>query len=394
MDPFDHRHLGNELDLFHFEPEAPGMVFWHPRGLALLQTLEGALRRILWQDGFREVRTPQLLRLPIWQASGHLSHFAGGMFHVPEEGAPAALKPVNCPGHMKIAHRMSLSYRDLPLRLAEFGVVHRNEPSGTLHGLFRLRQFTQDDGHIFCLFDQVEAEVERFCRSLRELYAALGFEAMQLAFSDRPPERVGDDASWDRAEQLLQSAAQRAGLPLSHHPGEGAFYGPKLEFVLQDRSGRSWQCGTIQLDLFLPERFDVQYADRDGRRQRPVMLHRALLGSLERFLGILLEHHQGRLPAWLAPEQVVVLPVAEECHAYAREVERVLRGASLRARADLRAESLSKKIAEAHDLAIPVAAVVGPREAAARSVAIRAAPGRAVLPLDEAVPVLRQQLAP
>ena len=282
----DHREIGRRLDLFHFQEEAAGMVFWHPRGYRTLRALQALIRRHAEADGFAEVQTPQLLRQPIWEMSGHWQHFRSNMFVMADDAL--AVKPVSCPGHLEILRRRAPSYRDLPLRYSELGLVHRNEPSGTLHGLFRLRQFTQDDGHVFCEADQVEAEVARFCRSLVELYVALGFERVEVSFASRPDERAGTDEVWDRSEGLLQQAAARAGLMPEHAPKAGAFYGPKLEFALPDRLGRRWQCGTIQLDLVLPERFDVAYVDRAGDRVRPIMLHRATLGSLERFLGVVL----------------------------------------------------------------------------------------------------------
>jgi threonyl-tRNA synthetase len=365
----DHRALGHRLGLFHLQEEAAGSVFWHPRGLMLLRALEDQLRRIVLHQGYREVRSPQLLSQPVWERSGHWSVFRQGMLVV--EGEARALKPVSCPGHMELVHRLGPLWNDLPLRIAEFGLVHRDEPSGALHGLFRLRQFSQDDGHVFCRAEQVPEELGRFVRSLRWLYAKLGFEDVQVAFSGRPPKRLGDDAVWDRAEALLASAARAGGLSWSEQPGEGAFYGPKLEFVLRDRLGRAWQCGTIQLDLVLPERFELAFPDGAGGRHRPVVLHRALVGSLERFLGILLEHHRGRLPAWLAPEQVVVASVDDRAAGHARNALRVLEEAGLRARLDDRDAALSKKVADAHRLGIPYLVAAGPRDEAKGSVRLR-----------------------
>jgi threonyl-tRNA synthetase len=367
----DHRKIAQRLDLLHFQEEAPGMVFWHPRGLVLYRLLEQAAREHCAAHGYLEVKTPQILRRPLWEASGHWRHFGAGMFRVDDEAHEAAVKPVSCPGHVQIVNRRPPSYRELPIKLSEFGVVHRDEPSGTLHGLLRLRQFTQDDGHVFCTEAQAEAEVERFCRSLPAFYAAFGFERVSLAYSTRPSDRAGSDAQWDRAEAALESVLRRIGVPYALQPGEGAFYGPKLEFVLEDRAGRKWQCGTIQFDLVMPERFDVRYVDADGERRRAVMLHRALYGSLERFLGILLEHHGAALPAWLAPEQVVVLPVAAAHAPWALEVERALRDAELRARVDAREETLSRRVAEAHAAAVPLIAVAGGREVQARAVSLR-----------------------
>ncbi|MGK3986262.1 threonine--tRNA ligase [Sorangium sp. So ce136] len=387
LDEDDHRSLGQRLDLFHFQEEAPGMVFWHARGFALYRLLEEAIRRQMMRDSYREVRTPLILRQAIWKASGHWDNFSSNMFRLSEEDHAAAIKPVNCPGHMQIVARMAPSYRDLPLRIGEFGMVHRDEPSGTLHGLFRLRQFTQDDGHIFCVEEQIEAEVARFASALRDFYAGFGFDDMVVGFSTRPAERSGSDEVWDRAEAALSAAAKSAGLEYRLQPGEGAFYGPKLEFVLRDRLGRSWQCGTIQLDLVLPERFDITYVDASGARRRPALLHRALLGSLERFLGILLEHYRGALPLWLSPEQVVVVPVTDAQRAYAEEVLQRLQQKGVRAILDAGDDSLSRKIAVAHASAIPLVAVVGKREAERRSVALREREGgqQRELPLDEAV---------
>jgi threonyl-tRNA synthetase len=388
----DHREIGRHLDLFHFQEEAAGMVFWHPRGYRTLLALEALIRRHAEQDGFAEVRTPQLLRQPIWEASGHWQHFRAGMFVLADEAL--AVKPVSCPGHLEILRRRAPSYRDLPLRYSELGLVHRNEPSGTLHGLFRLRQFTQDDGHVFCEEQQVVPEVSRFCRSLLRLYRALGFDNVEVSFATRPDDRAGSDAVWDRAEHLLQSAAEAAGLALRLAPKAGAFYGPKLEFALPDRLGRSWQCGTIQLDLVLPERFDVNYVEASGERRRPLMLHRATLGSLERFLGIVLEQHAGKLPPWLAPDQVVVLPVEASQADYAAEVNQALKRAGLRAACDARDESLSRRIALAHEQAVPFVAVVGRREREAASVSLRHGDQQRVLAFDGAVAELVALCAP
>ncbi len=368
----DHRALGHRLGLFHFQEEAAGSVFWHPRGLQLLRALEDQLRRIVLRQGYREVRSPQVLAQPVWERSGHWSVFRRGMLVV--EGEARALKPVSCPGHMELVRHLGPLWSELPVRIAEFGLVHRDEPSGALHGLFRLRQFSQDDGHVFCREDQVPDELLAFVRSLRALYAALGFEELEVAFSGRPPERLGDDAVWDRAEALLADAARAAGLAWSHQPGEGAFYGPKLEFALRDRLGRAWQCGTIQVDLVLPGRFELGFADGAGGRNRPVVLHRALVGSLERFLGILLEHHRGHLPAWLAPEQVVVASI-EAGGPHARNALRVLEDAGLRARLDDRDAALSRKVADAHRLAIPFLVAAGPRDEAKGAVRLREASG-------------------
>lgn len=358
----DHRQIGQSLDLFHFQEEAKGMVFWHPRGFIVLSLLRAALARIAGADGFEEVQSPQILNEPVWAASGHLAHFRQGMFAIRNDDEPAFVKPVSCPAHLEIFRRRNASYRELPLRYCEFGLVHRDEPSGTLHGLFRLRQFTQDDGHVFCEEQQVEAEVERFCRSLFRCYRALGFEKIKVAFASRPAERAGSDESWDRAEAMLSRAAQAAGLEPEPAPGQGAFYGPKLEFALEDHVGRSWQCGTIQLDLVLPERFDVSYVSSSGGKLRPAMLHRAVLGSLERFLGILLEQHGGKLPPWLSPEQVTVLPVSRKQELDAARLVSELSRRGVRARFDARSESLSRRIRDAHERAVPCLVTLGERE--------------------------------
>jgi threonyl-tRNA synthetase len=384
LDDHDHRNLGPKLGLFHLQEEAPGMAFWHPKGLALHRRLEEAVRRHVARQGFLEVRTPQLLRQRIWEKSGHWDNFAGNMFIQRGDGEEpcSALKPVSCPGHLQILQRMAPSHADLPIRLAEFGLVHRKEPSGTLHGLFRLRQFTQDDGHIFLREEQVEAEVAAFARSLQAFYGAFGFQQIAVGFSSRPALRAGSDEVWARAEAILSAAARSAGLDPVLQPGEGAFYGPKLEFSLQDRLGRAWQCGTIQLDLVLPERFGVHYVDADGARRRPAMLHRALLGSLERFLGILLEHHRGALPAWFAAEQIVVAPLSESVLAPARELAERMCGLGLRAVLDARAETLKKRVFESHKNGVPFVVAVGGRELASGSIAIRDAAGQRSLPLE------------
>ena len=395
LESSDHRILGQQLDLFHLQEEAPGMVFWHPRGYAMYRALESAVRSWTASSGFEEVKTPELLRSAIWEQSGHWENFRQHMFAFSDEGKSAAMKPVNCPGHAQIVKKRSLSHRDLPLRLSEFGIVHRDEPSGVLHGLMRLRQFTQDDGHVFLAECDVEREVSRFCSSLYDFYRALGFSEIAVNFATRPEQRAGSDEVWERAERALENAARRAGLACQLKAGEGAFYGPKLEFELSDRHGRRWQCGTIQLDFVLPERFELTYDDSSGVRLRPAMLHRAMVGSLERFLGILLEHHDGRLPAWLAPEQVRVLPVHPEQHSYANEVVDRLREHGLRAMCDGSSESLGRRVAQAHGLRVPLLWVVGAREMQQRSVTERRqsqVPG--AWPLLEAISRARLACAP
>ncbi len=375
-DDRDHRHLGKRLDLFHFREEAPGMVFWHPRGHALYRALEDAVRVQCRSNGYEEVKTPQIMRRAVWEASGHWAHFYDGMFRVEDQSVEAAVKPVSCPGHIYVAMRRPPSYAALPLRYCELGTVHRDEARGTLHGLLRVRQFTQDDGHVVCAPDQVEAEVERFCRGVEPFYRAFGFEGVSVAFSSRPVERAGDDASWDAAEGALRRVLARLGMPFSEQPGQGAFYGPKLDFSLLDCHGRSWQCGTIQVDLVMPERFGLEYVDAEGKRRTPALLHRALYGSLERFLGILLEHHGARLPVWLAPVQVVVLPVtrAESAHAHAIAARFRRSAAGMRV-AVLEDDSLARRVVEAHELAAPWVLVVGGREARDGSITVREASG-------------------
>jgi len=391
LDASDHRAIGARQDLFHLQEEAPGSVFWHPRGWALYRLLEEDIRRRILDDGYEEVRTPQLLDQSIWQQSGHWESFRAGMFALNDDGGCCALKPVNCPGHIQIFKQRVRSYRDMPLRLAEFGSCHRNEPRGALSGLMRLRSFVQDDAHIFCLEEQAADEVQRFCALFRRAYAAFGLEDFSVKFSTRPAVRAGSDALWGHAEHMLAEAARRAGLSFEVQPGEGAFYGPKLEFILKDARGRSWQCGTLQVDLVMPERFGLEVVGLDGGRIRPAMIHRALLGSLERFLGILLEHHNGLLPMWLAPQQVLVATVSQVADYYAGVVGGVLREAGLRVAEDTRAESIARKIADAHQHGIGWVCAVGRREVDAGSVSLRDRHGQQrVLPLAEAVRLLKE----
>jgi threonyl-tRNA synthetase len=393
LQPEDHRSIAQRLDLWHFREEAPGMVFWHPNGYRLYRSLEDAVRRVTEAQGYAEVRTPQILRRPVWEASGHWEHFLGGMFRVEDQAVPAAIKPVSCPGHVYLAERRAPSYRDLPMRFAELGVVHRDEPSGTLHGVMRLRQFTQDDGHIFCVDEaQAEEEVLRFCRVVPAFYRAFGFEEVSVALSLRPAERAGDDALWDRAEGALLSVLRRLGGPYAVQQGAGAFYGPKLEYALRDRLGREWQCGTIQFDLVMPRRFDLRFVDAGGERRHPVMLHRALYGSLERFLGILLEHHAGALPAWLAPVQAAALPIADAQAPAARTLKEELSLRGIRAEV-VHEGSLSKRIAEAHARSVPFQLVLGPREVAAGEVTLRDRGGQATLSMEAAAAELARRCA-
>ncbi len=373
----DHRALAARLDLLHFQDEAPGMAFWHPRGLVLYRLLEEAVRAHVRAAGYREVRTPQVLRRPIWERSGHWASFHGSMFAFGEGADEAALKPVSCPGHIQIVRRMAPSWRDLPLRIAELGLVHRDEPAGTLHGLLRVKQFTQDDGHIFCAPDDVEPEAERFCRELLAFYRRFGIADVEVALSLRPPPeaRLGDDAVWDRAEGVLTRVVERLGVPCTVQPGAGAIYGPKLELVLRDRRGRPWQCGTVQIDFVMPQRFDLRYVDASGERRHVAILHRALLGSLERFLGLLLERNGAELPAWLAPEQVAVIPVGAAHAGPAAEACRALEAAGLRARLDDDPATLARRVLRAHHDGVPFAVVIGDREVGAGTLAARARAG-------------------
>ena len=371
MDNHDHRSIANRMDLFHQQEEGPGMAFWHPRGFALYRIVEDYMRRRMRKMGFREIRTPQLLARSLWEKSGHWEKFGDNMFTVEDGERSAALKPMSCPGHVQIFNKRRRSFRDLPMRLCEFGACHRNEPSGALQGLMRGRSFVQDDAHIFCAEDQVEPEIARFCRQLFEVYADFGFDDVRVAFSTRPAVRAGSDAAWDHAEALLARAAEAAELDHQLDPGEGAFYGPKLDFFLRDSRGREWQCGTVQLDLVLPERLDAAYVDASNRHVRPIMIHHAVLGSLERFVGILLEHYDGNLPLWLAPEQVVVASIAEAQNDYAQSVADELEDADFRAIADTRPERLSRKIVDAREAGIPILMAVGNREQTDNSVSMR-----------------------
>jgi threonyl-tRNA synthetase len=390
----DHRRLGRELDLFHLQEEAVGSVFWHPKGWTLFRIIENYIRMRLDAAGYLEVKGPQLLDRSLWEASGHWEKFRDNMFIAESRDEKVlALKPMSCPGHVLIFRCRLHSYRELPLRLAEFGSCHRNEPSGALHGIMRVRAFTQDDAHIFCTEAQVTAESIAFCELLLSIYRDFGFDEVAIKFSDRPPVRAGSDEVWDRAEAGLRDAVEAAGLAYTLNPGEGAFYGPKLEFVLRDALGRDWQCGTLQLDFVLPERLDATYVGEDGARHRPVMLHRAILGSLERFIGVLIEHYAGRLPLWLAPVQIVVASISAEAADYAAEVGRECAAAGLRAVVDAGGDKITYKVRE-HSLAkVPVMLVVGRREAATRTVAIRRLGGKEqeALALGKAVARLREE---
>jgi len=393
----DHRKLGRELSLFHLQEEAAGSVFWHPKGWMVYREVEAYMRRRLDASDYQEVKTPQLIDRKLWEESGHWEKFRDNMFTAADEGDRVlALKPMNCPGHVPIFRQGLKSYRDLPLRLAEFGSCHRSEPSGALHGLMRVRQFTQDDAHIFCAEDQINAETVAFCELLQSAYRDFGFENVNVLFADRPPVRAGEDAVWDRAEAALREAVDTTGLDWSLNPGEGAFYGPKLEFHLTDAIGRSWQCGTLQVDFVLPDRLDASYIGEDGAKHRPVMLHRAILGSFERFMAILIEHHAGKLPLWLAPVQVMVATITEAADDAARAVCDRLAEAGLRAELDLRNEKINYKVRE-HSLAkTPYIFVLGEREAAENTVSVRKLGDKRqeVLALDKAVDILREEATP
>ncbi len=391
----DHRRIGREMDLFHIQEEATGSIFWHEKGWRLYRTCESYMRRRLDASGYGEVRTPQLVDRALWERSGHWDKYREHMFvaRVEDEDKDLALKPMNCPCHVQIFNQGLRSYRELPLRMAEFGACHRYEPSGALHGIMRVRSFTQDDAHIFCTEAQVAEETARFVALLRSVYADFGFESFRVKFADRPDSRAGEDAVWDRAEAALREACAIAEVEYEVNPGEGAFYGPKLEFVLRDAIGRDWQCGTLQVDFVLPERLDASFVGEDGGRHRPVMLHRAILGSFERFLGILIEQYAGRFPLWLAPVQAVVATVVSDANPYAEVVAGRLRAAGLSVRVDARNEKINAKVRE-HSLAhVPVLLVVGRREAEEGTVAIRrlGSPAQEVVGLEAAAAALGEE---
>jgi threonyl-tRNA synthetase len=373
LNDFDHRQLGNTLDLFHQQDEGPGMVFWHPRGWEVYRVIEDYIRDRMRRAGFREVRTPQLLARSLWESSGHWDKFQAGMYSVTgaEDARRFCLKPMSCPCHVQIFNHRIRSYRDLPIRYSEFGACHRDEPSGSLEGLKRTRAFTQDDAHVFCAEEQVEAEVRNFCDLLRVVYKDLGFTSFDVLLATRPTMRAGDERGWDRAEATLAAAATAAGLPFAVRPGEGAFYGPELEFHLIDSRGRSWQCGTIQLDFVLPERLDVSFVGAQNDRVRAVMIHHAVLGSMERFIAMLLEHHEGWLPSWLAPEQVTVATVSDATNGYGRRVVALLEDAGLRTVFDDRPERLEKKIVDGREQRVPLFVTVGARDEKASTLSLR-----------------------
>jgi threonyl-tRNA synthetase len=373
----DHRRIGRELDLFHLQEEAPGAVFWHPKGWAVFQSLIAYMRQRQLPAGYKEVNAPELMDVSLWQQSGHLEKFGENMFltKTPDERL-YAIKPMNCPGHIQIFKHGQTSYRDLPIRLAEFGKVHRYEPSGALHGLMRVRAFTQDDAHVFCTEEQITDECVAITKLLLDIYRDFGFDDVRIKFADRPPKRVGEDASWDRAEASLKAASAAAGIEYTLNPGEGAFYGPKLEFVLRDAIGRDWQCGTLQVDFNMPGRLGAYYIDEHSAKRTPVMLHRAIFGSLERFFAILLEHHAGRLPVWLAPVQVVIMGITERQDAYVKQITETLKNQGFRVEFDLRNEKVGFKIREHTLQRVPYLLVAGDKEVAANLISVRTRSGK------------------
>jgi threonyl-tRNA synthetase len=390
----DHRRLGKQLDLFHFQEEAPGMAFWHAKGLTIYRLAEDYMRGRLNAYGYQEVETPQILDRSLWERSGHWDKFAGGMFTTQLDDHDFAIKPMNCPGHIQLYNQGLKSYRDLPLRIAEFGVVHRNEPSGTLHGLMRARRFTQDDAHVFCTEDQLQAEVATLIDMVFETYRDFGFTDIALALSLRPDKRVGSDVLWDKGEAALEKALRDKGLEFRVQPGEGAFYGPKIEFTLHDSIGRAWQCGTIQVDFSMPGRLGAHYIAEDNSKQIPVMVHRAILGSMERFIGILIEHYAGALPAWLAPVQALVCNITDRQAHYVREVTNALRQKGFRAEFDLRNEKIGFKIREHTLQKVPYLLVLGDREVESRTLAVRDRKGQdlGVMGVDDFIAHLGQEV--
>ncbi|MFZ9563260.1 MAG: threonine--tRNA ligase, partial [Burkholderiales bacterium] len=391
----DHRKLGRQLDLFHMQDEAPGMVFWHANGWVIWQAIEQYMRGLLTVANYSEVKTPQVMDRVLWERSGHWENYREYMFTTESEKRDYAVKPMNCPGHVQIFNQGVKSYRDLPLRIAEFGSCHRNEPSGALHGLMRVRGFVQDDAHIFCTEEQIQGEAGAFIDLLRKVYADFGFEQILIKLSTRPEKRIGEDAVWDRAEAALKATLDAKGLEWDLNPGEGAFYGPKIEFSLKDSLGRVWQCGTLQLDFALPGRLGAEYVAEDNTRRIPVMLHRAILGSLERFIGILIEHYAGAMPVWLAPVQVVVMNISEAQAEHVAGVAETLRKAGFRAVADLRNEKISYKIREHSLQKLPFQLVIGDKEVAAQLVAVRSRKGEDLgqMPLDAFLSLLNGEIA-
>ena len=390
----DHRKLGKQLDYFHMQDDAPGMVFWHPRGWSIWQEVEQYMRKMFREYNYQEVRTPTIMDKTLWEKSGHWQNYREGMFVTGSESRDYAVKPMNCPGHVQIFNSSLHSYRDLPLRLAEFGSCHRNEPSGSLHGLMRVRGFTQDDAHIFCAENQVEAEVADFIKMLYKAYGDFGFSDVLVKLSTRPEKRIGSDADWDKAEIALANALKLNNLDFEYQAGEGAFYGPKIEFTLKDSLGRLWECGTIQLDSNLPERLGAEYVAEDNSRQRPVMLHRAIVGSMERFIGILIEHYAGAMPLWLAPVQVMVLNISENQADYVRQVVEKLKKNGLRCEFDLRNEKITYKIREHSMQKMPYLLVAGEREMQTGHVAVRTRKGEDLgsMPIEALIERLKAEL--
>jgi threonyl-tRNA synthetase len=391
----DHRRIGTQLDLFHLQEEAPGMVFWHPKGWALWQQVEQYMRRVYQDNGYQEIRCPQILDRSLWERSGHWENYKDNMFTTESEKHDFAVKPMNCPGHVQVFNKGVRSYRELPLRYGEFGACHRNEPSGALHGIMRVRGFTQDDGHIFCTPAQIEPECVAFHRLAFKVYADFGFSDIQVKLALRPAKRIGEDAQWDRAEEALRAALRACGAQWEELPGEGAFYGPKIEYHLKDSIGRSWQVGTMQVDFMMPGRLGSEFVDEDNTRKVPVMLHRAIVGSMERFIGILIENHAGAMPLWLAPVQVMVMNVTDRQEAYVREVEAGLREAGFRVASDLRNEKITYKIREHSIQKLPYQLVLGDKEVAAKTVSARTRSGEnlAPVPLETFISRLRSEVA-
>ena len=368
----DHRKLGREMDLFHFQEESPGSVFWHTKGWQLFQTLINYMKKRQEAANYLEINTPDIMDRSLWEKSGHWEKFGDSMFTTAEkEERIYALKPMSCPGAVQVYKQGIKSYRDLPLRLAEFGKVHRYEPSGALHGLMRVRGFTQDDAHIFCTEDQITEECITVCNLILSIYKDFGFEDIHIKFSDRPEKRVGSDAIWDKSEEALKIAIEATGLSYTHNPGEGAFYGPKIEFVLRDAIGRDWQCGTLQVDLNLPDRLSANFVAEDGQKYAPVMLHRALFGSIERFIGILIENYSGRLPLWLAPTQIVIATITTDTNPYAEEVLKIFKEHNLRTEIDIRNEKIGYKIREHSNAKVPVLIIIGKQEAEKKQLSVR-----------------------
>ena len=392
----DHRKLGKELDLFHFQEEAVGMVFWHPKGWSIYRELEEYIRRKVTKGGYLEIKTPQLIDKKLWEASGHWDKYSEHMYTSEADDRELMLKPMNCPGHIQVFNQGIKSYRDLPLRMSEFGSCHRYEPSGALHGLMRVRNFVQDDAHIFCTEDQIESETILFCNILKEVYEELGFDKVSIKFADRPDERVGEDSIWDKAESALSKAAKATGLPFDENKGDGAFYGPKLDFYLHDAIGRVWQCGTLQVDFNLPNRLNASYIGEDNNKHVPVMLHRAILGSLERFLGILIENYEGKFPLWLSPVQVALTTITSNSDMAANKLLEKLRSSGLRSIIDLRNEKINYKIREHSINKIPYILVLGDREVEENTVTIRrlGSKEQKTLNVDECIDLIKNEALP